>query len=154
MRRQDREGPAARRTEIELDPLLERALRIGIPPITSMAVDHPRATAGTGRALSLELIFAELDRGASPKSSRLIKPLSSGLHDAVRPAFFTDVLHPRSHYFPQRYSNHVVAEGLVEKAVELRQMIADALKITIADEDDYVASAAVIVDRLTMTAFQ
>jgi hypothetical protein len=73
-----------------------------------MAVDHPRATAGTGRAQSLELIFAELDRGASPKSSRPIKRLSSGLHDADRPAFFTNVRHPRSHHFSQRYTMWLV----------------------------------------------
>jgi hypothetical protein len=50
------------------------------------------------------LIFAELDRGAFPKSSRRIKLLTSGFGEAIRPGFFTTVLRLRSQYFSQRYT--------------------------------------------------
>ena len=50
-------------------------------------------------------------------------------------------------------NTHFVAEMFIQEAAEVRQMIDAALKITIADEDDFVASAAVIVDRLDMYAY-
>jgi hypothetical protein len=79
MWQQHRKGLTAGRTKVALNPLLERPLRIRIPLVTSMAVDHPRRTTGTRRTQSFELIFAKLDRRLSPKSSRPIKPLSPEL---------------------------------------------------------------------------
>ena len=80
MRRQHRKRQTARATEVTLNPLQQRLLRIIIAPVASVAVHHPRTTAGTGRTQSFELIFANLDRRTSPKSSRPIKPLYLGHH--------------------------------------------------------------------------
>ena len=80
MRRQHREGQAASRMAVALNALFLDPFWIGISLVTSMAMDRPRTTAGTHRTKSFELIFAKLDRGASPNSSRPIKPLFSG-HD-------------------------------------------------------------------------
>ena len=68
-------------TKVALNALFLGPFRIGIPLVTSMAMDRPRTTAGTDRTKSFELIFAQLDREAFPKSSRPFKPLSSGLHE-------------------------------------------------------------------------
>ena len=100
---QHREGQTARRAEITLDPLLLGAFRIGITLVTAMAVDGPRTTAGTDRTKSFELIFAQLDRGASPNSSRAIKPHCVRLHDLTGSALLTPVVHPRSPRISQRY---------------------------------------------------
>jgi hypothetical protein len=110
MRGQDREGPPARAAKVALNPLLERPLRIGIPLVTSMAVDRPRTTAGSRRTQSFELIFAKLNAGASPKSSGAIKSLYPGLHEPNSPPALTNVAHLRSVRISQRYRN-VVSGG-------------------------------------------
>jgi len=97
------EGQATKVTEVALYPLLERSLRIGKTLIGSVAVDRPRAIARTDRTQSFELIFAKLDRRDSPESSRLIKALYLGLHDATASSLLTNVPHPRYHYNLQRY---------------------------------------------------
>src|SRR6185437_12681013 len=81
MRRQHRKGQTARRMTVTLNALFLDPFWIGIPLVTSMAMDSPRTTAGTHRTKSFELIFAKLDRGASANSSRPIKPLFSGHHE-------------------------------------------------------------------------
>jgi hypothetical protein len=101
---QHREGQATRTTEITLDPLLERLFRLGITPVASMEVDYPRTTARTLRPQSFDLVFSKLNRGAFPKSSRSIKSLYFGLHDASIPLLFTNVPDPRSRRNLQRYS--------------------------------------------------
>src|SRR5476651_2090575 len=97
MRRQHREGQTAKKRAETLNALFLDPFWIGIPLVTSMEVDDPRTTAGTDRTKSFELIFAKLDRGASPNSSRSIKPLFSGLHKSTLTAL---VLTVRLHALP------------------------------------------------------
>jgi hypothetical protein len=84
---------------------MEQPAESGCRLLTSMAVNHPRTTAGTRRTQSFKLIFAKLDRGASPKPSRLIKPLYFGLHDATAPARLTNARTHASHHTSQRYTH-------------------------------------------------
>jgi hypothetical protein len=82
MRRQDREGPTARRAQIALDTLyllfFLGTCRISEAFVSSMKMHHPLTTAGTLWTQSVELIFAKLDGGDFPKSSSAIKPLYLG----------------------------------------------------------------------------
>lgn len=75
MRWQNREGQAARTAQVALDAFLCGAFRVGKALVSSVPVRPPRTTARTDRTQSSELIFAQLNRRTSPKSSRLIKPL-------------------------------------------------------------------------------
>ena len=72
---QHRESQAAMRAQVTENTLPRRTFRISVARVASMAVHRPRTTAGTHRTKSAELIFAQLNRGASPQSSRDIKPL-------------------------------------------------------------------------------
>jgi hypothetical protein len=101
---QHRKSPTARPTEIALNLLLEGPLRIRIAQVTPMPVHLPPTTTGTHRRLSSELVFAQLNRATSPKSSRPIKPRNPGPHDATHRDLLSNVPHPRSHLTPQRYT--------------------------------------------------
>src|SRR5512147_2586977 len=105
MGRQHRESQTARSTKITLDPLFEALLRTLIPPVTSMTVHHPRTTARTHRTQSSELIFPKLHRGRSPKSSRPIKPVSFGHHDASDSRLLPNGPRSRSPRTSQRYTS-------------------------------------------------
>lgn len=108
---QHRKGPTTRRTKITLDPLHERLLRIGIPLVAPVAVNSPRTTPGTHRPFSSELVFAQLDRPTSPKSSRPFKPPDLGLHDASHRHLLTNVPPSRPHPTSQRYSIRSSSQG-------------------------------------------
>jgi hypothetical protein len=125
MRRQHREGQTARTITLTLDALGLQSFRIGVALIASMTVDHARTTARTHRARSFELIFAKLDRGASPKSSPDIKPLCFGLPNATGPSSLTNVSLSRARPSSQRYKlrqeRHVCSNDQSRTYAQLRR---------------------------------
>jgi hypothetical protein len=91
-----------------------------------MAVDGPRTTAGTDRPDSSELIFAELNRGESPKSSRGIKPLSSGL-PASNPTPLLPTVQPHARTLNRSATRGVEFEQVAEAEADQREIL-DLLK--------------------------
>jgi hypothetical protein len=103
MRWQHREAQTAWRAKITLDPLLQHLLRLSIAPVTAMLAHRPRTATRTDRALSSELIFSKLNRGAFAKSRGSIKQLYFELHRASPTLVRANVTDPRSRRNPQRY---------------------------------------------------
>ena len=104
MRREDRDGQAARPAQIAHHRLPVGSLRIGVAPVMAVAMHRPRTTARTDRPRSSELIVSDLDAGQNPESSRPIKPPSSGHHGSSSPSEHATVTHSRSHLDPQLYN--------------------------------------------------